>query len=102
MSPSDEPAIERLPRDPPNVAEHAARRRIRTARIVAIVADVLQIAFFPLFVSGWLSPLDDVVDVAVAVILIRLIGWHPAFVPSLIAEIVPGLDLLPTWTVAVW
>ena len=70
--------------------------------MTAIVADVLQLAFFPVFAGGWLSPLNDVIDVAVAVILIRLIGWHLAFLPTFIAEFVPGLDLIPTWTAAVW
>jgi hypothetical protein len=30
-----------------------------------------------------------------------LLGWHWAFVPSFLAELVPGLDLVPTWTLAV-
>jgi len=77
-------------------------RRVRIARIIAIAADVLQIAAFPAFAGGWISPLDDVVDVVVALVLIWLIGWHVVFLPSFIAEIIPGLDLVPTWTAAVW
>jgi hypothetical protein len=38
----------------------------------------------------------------VAAVLVALVGWHWAFLPSFVAELVPGLDLVPTWTVAVW
>lgn len=76
--------------------------RIRTARIIAIVADVLQIVFFPAFAGGWLSPLNNALDVVVALIMVRMVGWHFAFLPTFVAELVPGLDLVPTWTAAVW
>jgi len=73
----------------------------RTALAIAVLADAVQIVFFPMFVQGALSPLDDLLDLAVAWMLIRLLGWHWAFLPSLVAKIVPGLDLVPTWTMAV-
>ena|SRR6516164_9437915 len=73
----------------------------RSALMLAMAADALQIAAFPLFAEGGISPLDTLLDVAVAFILIRMLGWHWAFLPSLIAEVVPGLDLFPTWTAAV-
>jgi len=76
--------------------------RHRLAWAVAIVADTLQIVAFPLFAEGALSPMDTVLDVAVAVILSRLLGWHWAFLPTLAAELVPALDLFPTWTAAVF
>jgi len=77
-------------------------RRVRVARIVAIVADVLQLALFPALGEGVLSPMADALDVVVAVVLIRLVGWHLAFLPAFVAEIIPGVDLVPTWTAAVW
>jgi hypothetical protein len=73
----------------------------RMALAIAVMADALQIGLFPLFGEGGLSPLNDALDIAVAWLLIRLLGWHWAFVPSFIAELVPGLDLVPTWTIAV-
>jgi hypothetical protein len=73
----------------------------RNALAIAVLADALQIVFFPMFVEGALSPLDDLLDIAVAWILIRLLGWHWAFLPSFVAELVPGLDLVPNWTLAV-
>jgi hypothetical protein len=77
------------------------RSRFRAAMLLAMVADAVQIVLFPLFGEGALSPLDDVLDLIVAVALVRLIGWHWEFAPSLIAELVPGVDLIPFWTLAV-
>jgi hypothetical protein len=74
----------------------------RLAWIIAIVADALQIMALPLFAPGGLSPADTLLDLFVAAILIRLLGWHWAFLPTLAAELLPGLDLFPTWTAAVF
>lgn len=74
----------------------------RLAWAVAIAADALQIAAFPFFAEGGLSPADSVLDLIVGVVMIRLLGWHWAFLPTLAAELVPGADLFPTWTAAVW
>ncbi len=73
----------------------------RTGLAIAIAADALQIVFFPAFGQGALSPLDDLLDFVVAWMLIRLLGWHWAFLPTLVAELVPGVNLVPTWTLAV-
>jgi len=77
------------------------RSRFRAALLVAIVADALQIVGFPLFVEGAMSPLDDILDVVMAVALTGLLGWHWEFTPSLLAKLVPGVDLVPFWTLAV-
>ena len=74
----------------------------RLAWTVAIAADALQIAVAPLFAEGGISPADVALDVVVAALLIRLLGWHWAFLPTLLAEATPGLDLFPTWTAAVF
>ena len=74
----------------------------RLAWAVAIAADALQIAAFPFFAEGGVSPADSVLDLVVAFVLIRLLGWHWAFLPTLAAELIPGADLFPTWTAAVW
>src|SRR5271169_1762069 len=74
----------------------------RLAWLVAVAADALQIFAFPLFVEGGASPADSALDLFVAIVLIRLLGWHWAFLPSLAAELIPGADLFPTWTAAVW
>ena len=74
----------------------------RLAWMIAIAADALQIMAFPLFVEGALSPADSVLDLFVAFMMIRLLGWHWAFLPTAAAKLVPGADLFPTWTTAVW
>jgi len=74
----------------------------RLAWAIAIAADALQIAAAPLFVAGGLSPVDTILDLAVAALLTRVLGWHWAFLPSLLAEVIPGFDLFPTWTAAVF
>lgn len=79
----------------------SARSRFRTAMLVAMVADALQIILFPLFSEGALSPADDVLDVAVALILGRLIGWHWEFLPSFCTKLVPVVDAVPFWTLGV-
>jgi len=77
-------------------------QRILVARAVAIAADLLQIAIFPIFMEGIMSPVNDVLDVAVALLLIFLVGWHIAFLPTFVAKEVPLLNLAPTWTIAVF
>ena len=69
--------------------------------LLAVVADGLQIVLFPLFGEGALSPAEDVLDVAVALTLGRLIGWHWEFLPSFLTELIPGVDMVPFWTLAV-
>ncbi len=76
--------------------------RIWTARAIALVADCLEIAIFPAFAEGFFSPLNDIVDVVVALALISLVGWHWAFLPTFLAEMVPIATLVPTWTAAVF
>jgi mannose/fructose/N-acetylgalactosamine-specific phosphotransferase system component IIC len=77
-------------------------REERLAWLVAIGADALQLAVMPLFAEGALSPADAVLDAVVAVALVRLLGWHWAFLPTLMIEALPGADLFPTWTAAVF
>ena len=74
----------------------------RLAWAIAIAADALQIAALPLFAEGGVSPADSLLDLLVGYSLIRLLGWHWAFLPTIAAELIPGADLFPTWTAAVW
>jgi hypothetical protein len=77
------------------------RSRFRTALILAIVADALQIIVFPLFVEGAASPAEDLLDLGVGAVLASLLGWHWEFLPSFFAKLVPGVDLVPFWTMSV-
>ena len=75
--------------------------RFRAAMVLAIIADALQIAVFPLFIEGALSPAEDLLDFGIAAVLVHLLGWHWEFLPSFLAKLVPGVDLVPFWTMAV-
>jgi hypothetical protein len=68
---------------------------------VAITADFVQLGLMPLFSPGAFSWLEDALDVVVAVAMIALVGWHWAFLPAFLSELVPVFDLVPTWTAAV-
>jgi hypothetical protein len=94
--------------EPPGATEAAppgdappSRARVRAARLLAVAADALQLFLFPLFGEGFASPVNDVLDMGMALALVRLVGFHWVFLPGLVAEAVPGLDLAPTWTAAV-
>jgi len=78
-----------------------AGSRLRGALLLAILADLVQILVFPLFVAGGASPADDLLDLSVAGVLTFLLGWHWEFLPSFAAKLVPGVDLVPLWTLAV-
>ena len=79
----------------------SAGPRLKAALILAIVADIFQIAVFPLFVEGAASPYDDILDVSIGAVLTLLLGWHWEFAPSFLAKLVPGVDYIPLWTLAV-
>jgi hypothetical protein len=69
--------------------------------LVAIAADALQLVVFPLFVAGAISPADDLLDLGIGAVMVHLLGWHWEFLPTFLAKLVPGVDLVPFWTLAV-
>lgn len=77
------------------------RNRILAARILAVAADAIQLGIWPLFVGGATSPVNDVLDVAVGAAMVWLVGWHWVLIPSFAAELIPFVDMAPTWTTAV-
>ena len=72
--------------------KHLKTPELRLAWIIAMAADAIQIAVMPMFVAGGASPADTVLDVIVAALLIRLLGWHWAFLPTFAAELLPGFE----------
>jgi hypothetical protein len=98
---AERPLTEVLPGPPPPSSRSPASR-VRIALGLALAADAVQIVFIPFFGEGIVSPLNDGLDLVIGLILVRLVGWHWAFLPSFVAELVPGLDLFPSWTAAVW
>jgi hypothetical protein len=79
----------------------STRWRFRAGLTLAMTADALQIFVLPLFGAGAFSPAEDVLDVAVAAVLVHLLGWHWEFLPAFAAELIPGVDLVPFWSLAV-
>lgn len=69
--------------------------------MLAVAADALQLIVFPLFAEGAMSPADDILDLGIGAVMVRLLGWHWEFLPSFLAKLVPGVDLVPFWTLAV-
>ena len=93
-----------VPLPPGGDASAPPRRRrssIALARTLAIVVDAIQIVGLPLFGEGFASPWNDALDLVIAAVMIRLLGFHVAFLPAFLAELVPAFDLFPTWTIAV-
>jgi hypothetical protein len=78
-----------------------SRRRKRAALAVAAVVDLIQIGVFPAFAEGALSPLQDVLDVVTAIVLVAVCGFKWQFVAAFGLELLPVADLFPTWTAMV-
>jgi hypothetical protein len=60
-----------------------------------MVADAIQLALIPLFAEEAISPMNSVLDVVIGFVMVRLIGWHFAFLPTFVAELVPGARPVP-------
>jgi hypothetical protein len=68
--------------------------RVRLAYAIAVAVDAIQLVLGPL---GW-TFVDEVLDVATAVVMAQLVGFHPLLLPTFVLELIPIADLLPTWT----
>ena len=73
------------------------RQRVACAYAVAIATDGLQLVLGPF---GWVG-FDEISDVVAAVATSWLIGFHPLLLPTFIVELLPVVDMLPTWTACV-
>lgn len=98
----NEPPRADRPADLPVARKARAPGRVLAAWIVALSADALQLGLFPIFGAGAASPFDGALDLGVAIALSVLLGWHWAFLPSFAAELIPFVDLVPSWTLACW
>lgn len=72
-------------------------RQIRLAYAIAIATDLLQLALGPFGIAF----ADEALDVVAAVATSRLLGFHPLLLPTFVVELIPVLDMLPTWTACV-
>jgi hypothetical protein len=73
---------------------------VRRAWIVALAADFVQWVLFPVFMGG--TAVNAGVDLLVAFLLVRWMGWHLAFLPAFVTELVPIANFVPSWTLAMW
>jgi hypothetical protein len=88
------------------VKSQLTKKRIVIAYTVAIVADLLEFPISALELTVIAAPLamflSFMLDVFVFGIMTFLLGFHWLFLPSFLVEVVPGLDMLPTWVGCVW
>jgi hypothetical protein len=92
-------ALARAARSAPVVA--ISRRRKVIAAFVAGVSDLAQMIFFPVFVEGAASPFEIALDVATALTILLIVGFRWRLAIALALELVPGVDLFPSWTAVV-
>src|SRR5215510_9690850 len=65
-------------------------KRKKIALAVAAVADIVQLVFMPLFIEGAASPFEDALDVAVAIVLVAVLGFRARLVLAFATELIPG------------
>lgn len=70
------------------------RMRVVLALSIAVAADAIQFALGPF---GW-GFADQVIDIVAMVVISSVIGFHLLFLPTFVAEFIPGIGMLPTWT----
>ena len=78
-------------------APRLTRKRIFLALTVAVVADALQILLLPF---AW-TFVESAVDVVAMVLTTWILGFHLLLLPTFVVELVPVVDLIPTWTACV-
>ncbi len=76
------------------LAPKLTRKRIVLALSVALIADGLQMLLGPL---GW-AGLDQAIDFLAMLLVSWMIGFHILLLPTFVAELIPLVDDLPTWT----
>jgi len=75
--------------------------RMKAALALAILADIVQLFILPAYVEGAFFPPDDILDACMAGILTWLLGWHWEFLPTFAGKLIPFVEFVPLWTLAV-
>jgi hypothetical protein len=70
------------------------RGRTAFALTVALAVDAIQIGLGPLGATFF----DEVFDFAAMGLISWAVGFHPLLLPTLIIELIPFVDMVPTWT----
>jgi hypothetical protein len=98
-TPVHEPPLSSVPRKAtPRVL---SRKRRGLAFAIAASSDLIQLIFSPAFAEGAASPFDLALDAVTAVLILLVVGFQWRLALALAAELVPGVDLFPTWTAVV-
>jgi hypothetical protein len=75
--------------------------RARLALALAVLVDAIQVPLQGASLTGIgtlpAEAIDLAIDAATALIISRLIGFHWALLPTLALELIPFIDLAPTW-----
>jgi hypothetical protein len=78
----------------------------RLAMGLAILVDLMQapatVAQLSIALAAPVEVVDMAIDAIVAIVMTRLLGFHWALAPGFLAEIVPVVDIAPSWTLAVF
>lgn len=78
----------------------------RIAMLLAIVVDLLQapanVAQLSIALAAPVEVVDMAIDAVVAIIMVRLLGFHWALAPTFLLELLPIADIAPTWTACVF
>jgi len=81
------------------------RNRIILAFAIAVIADIIQLPITAGEATGFFAIPGELADFLVDCVVLgattMLLGFHWMLLPTLFVEIIPGLDLLPTWTACV-
>jgi hypothetical protein len=75
--------------------------RKRIALGIAALSDLAQWFFFPVLSEGALSPFEVALDAVTALSILVVVGFQWRLLIALVAELVPGLDMFPTWVAVV-
>lgn len=78
-----------------------SKKRKLVALLIAGCADLLQGVLLPLVIEGGFSPVEWAVDIATAVALLLTVGFKARLALAFTTELIPGLDLFPTWVALV-
>ena len=72
---------------------------------IAVLVDAIQLPLQGASLTGIgtipAEAIDLAIDVVTAVVLTRLVGFHWALLPALALELIPFVDLAPTWVACV-
>jgi hypothetical protein len=61
---------------------------------VAVLTDTIQLVLGPF---GWML-VDEMLDVMAMILTSAALGFHVLLLPTFVLELIPGPDMLPTWT----